>query len=250
MRLDPPHNRQPALLQRSSQSDQQGPAEPSAAFQTSRTSEQHLPYGRRRGSSNVSGGSGSYQHLRPKNLEQPFHPGDFGGARRPSLTGETDSPTSPSNFSAGGHPGQRHQGSQPWTRSSPAATHASPYQAAAVPADGRSPNQPPAQTPGGSVTEQDYETQKRVMRLARESAMKRRLEEEAREEAAKKKKKKERIRLKLEAMGPAPESNSAKKTAAKTHPTPDEIQSRQDSNLSTSRDDQKCFRGERFGRAI
>ncbi|SPO03203.1 uncharacterized protein DNG_05885 [Cephalotrichum gorgonifer] len=55
--------------------------------------------------------------------------------------------------------------------------------------------------------EEAVEYQKRLMKEKREEAIKRRLEEEAREEAAKA----ERIRLKLEAMGPAPDRKSAKK---------------------------------------
>ena len=229
LRPDPAHSRQPALLQRSSQAEQQGPAEPSAAFQTSRTSDQHVPYGRRRGSSNVSGGSGSYQHLRSKTLEQPFHPSELTGGRRPSLAGESDSPTSPSTYSAVGPGGQRLHGNQPWPRASPSLSHATPHQHGG-PDEGQ--NQSTVPPVPGNVTEQDYETQKRVMRLARESAMKRRLDEEAREEAARK----ERIRLKLEAMGPAPESNSAKKAAAKSHESPAQAHARVEPAQPSSQD--------------
>ncbi|GJC94300.1 hypothetical protein ColKHC_03126 [Colletotrichum higginsianum] len=49
--------------------------------------------------------------------------------------------------------------------------------------------------------EEDLELQKKIMREKRELAMQRRREEEAREEAARK----ERIKAKLEAMGPPPE---------------------------------------------
>jgi hypothetical protein len=57
--------------------------------------------------------------------------------------------------------------------------------------------------------------------------MRRRQEEEAREEAARR----ERIRLKLEAMGPAPESNKNKKAAAKDQAAPPtQIQSRENSS--------------------
>jgi hypothetical protein len=67
--------------------------------------------------------------------------------------------------------------------------------------------------------ESEIELQKRIMRESRELARKRRLEEEAREEAERK----ERIRLKLEAMGPPPESKKSRKDnpkeekAAPTH---------------------------------
>ncbi|KAI9883574.1 MAG: hypothetical protein M1823_004648 [Watsoniomyces obsoletus] len=52
--------RQPAVLQRPSNVDNRGPAEPSAAFQTHRSSGQDMNWGRRRASSNLSGGSGPF----------------------------------------------------------------------------------------------------------------------------------------------------------------------------------------------
>ncbi|KAK0714794.1 hypothetical protein B0H67DRAFT_488037 [Lasiosphaeris hirsuta] len=195
LRPETQHGRQPALLQRSSHHDQQGPLDPT---------EQAGPYGRRRGSSNVSGGSGSYMHrsLPPPELI----------ARRESMTGRSDSPASPRNFSPSGlHGGPRH--GQAWPpRASPSTAHATPYQQNAQPAEGRAIPPPvvqPSMVP--LVAEEEFELQKRLMRERRELAMKRRLEEEAREEAAKQ----ERIRLKLEALGPAPESKSSKKAAVK-----------------------------------
>jgi len=203
LRPEPQHGRQPALLQRSSH-DQQGPID------QGRPGEQ--PYNRRRGSSNVSGGSGSVMH-RLKTHDQPLPPAELIN-RRGSMTGRSDSPASPRTYS----PGSRH--SQAWPpRASPAMSHATPFQQHAQPVV------PAAQQQVPAVTEDELELQKRVMRERRELAMKRRLEEEAREEAERK----ERIRLKLEALGPAPESNSAKKAAAKDHPvvTPTQIQSRE-----------------------
>ncbi|KAL5601365.1 uncharacterized protein BROUX77_005614 [Berkeleyomyces rouxiae] len=61
--------------------------------------------------------------------------------------------------------------------------------------------------PAGIPEEETAEFQKKLMRERAEEAMRRRQEEERREEAAKQ----ERLRLKLEAMGPAPERQSAKK---------------------------------------
>jgi hypothetical protein len=221
MRQEPPsHGRQPALLQRGLPHEQQGPIEPPGAFQAGRNNEQQGPYERRRGSSNVSGGSGSWQRLR--SLEHPLPPAELINARRASLTGASDSPASPRNFSPSGAPGGPRQG-QP--RPSPGTIHATPYQMGGPAPDGRvmpPPVQPPSTVP---VTEDDYELQKRLMRERRELAMRRRQEEEAREEAARR----ERIRLKLEALGPAPESNSAKKAAAKDQAaTPTQIQPRED----------------------
>ncbi|KAK4125425.1 hypothetical protein N657DRAFT_613304 [Parathielavia appendiculata] len=223
MRHEPSaHGRQPALLQRGLPHEQQGPIEPPGASQAGRNNEQQGSYGRRRGSSNVSGGSGSWQRL--KSLEHPLPPPELINARRASQTGGSDSPASPRNFSPSGVQGGPRQG-QPWQpRPSPGTIHATPFQTGGPAPDGRS-MPPPAQPPSSvAVTEDEFELQKRLMRERRELAMRRRQEEEAREEAARR----ERIRLKLEALGPPPESNSAKKAAAKEQPaTPTQIQSRE-----------------------
>jgi hypothetical protein len=149
---------------------------------------------------------------RLKTHDQPLPPPELIN-RRGSMTGRSDSPASPRTYS----PGPRH--GQAWPpRASPAMSHATPYSqhSQAIP--------PAAHQQVPPITEDEVELQKRVMRERRELAMKRRLEEEAKEEAERK----ERIRLKLEALGPAPESNSAKKAAAKDHSvvTPTHIQSR------------------------
>ncbi|OIW32382.1 hypothetical protein CONLIGDRAFT_678783 [Coniochaeta ligniaria NRRL 30616] len=204
------HSRPAAVLQRTSH-ETQGPAEPSAAFQTSRVSEQHNPYGRRRGSSIVSGGSGSYMHL--KGHEQPLAPPELLTARRESFTAVTDGPRSPvRNFSPSAqHPGQRPLANQAWPpHISPASVHSLPHQ---QPTESPLPAGPPptAAMAAPVVTEDAIALQKRLMHEKRELAKKRRQEEEAREEAERR----ERIRLKLEALGPAPESRSAKKAATK-----------------------------------
>lgn len=216
----PPHGRQPALLQRPLHHEQQGgppgPPEPPGGFRPGGNNEQQGPYGRRRGSSNVSGGSGSWQ--------RPLPPPDLVNARRPSMAGNDD--FSPSGLQGGPPHGQ------PWQhRPSPGTAHATPYQPGGPGPDGQ--GMPPMAhpvSPSASsvvpVTEQDYELQKRLMRERRELAMRRRQEEEAREDAARK----ERIRLKLEALGPAPESNKVKKAAGKDQAaTPTQIQPRENS---------------------
>ncbi|KAK0665262.1 hypothetical protein QBC41DRAFT_233204 [Cercophora samala] len=217
VRADVPPGRQPALLHRSPHYDQQGPFEPSGAYPGTRDIEQPGPYGRRRGSSNVSGGSGALHRL--KTLEHPMPPPELINARRGSMTVGSDGPASPRNFSPSG--GARHP--HGWApRASPAMAHATPYhqappsvtsvQDASPAAIQQSPLVPAASLVG--VTEQDIELQKKLMRERRELALKRRQEQEAKEEAERK----ERIRAKLEAMGPAPESKSAKMAAAKDHP--------------------------------
>lgn len=233
VRPEPRHGGQPALLQRPHH-DQQGPIEPPGAFQGGRN-EQQDPYGRRRGSSNVSGGSGSWQRLR--SLEHPLPPPDLINARRGSITGGSDSPASPRNFSPSGLQGGPRHGQAWQARASPGTVHATPYQQST-----QAPVPPPAsQAATVSVTEQDYELQKKLMRERRELAMRRRQEEEAREEAARR----ERIRLKLEAMGPAPEPNSAKKAAAKEQAaTTTQVQSRE-SPASQKLEPEEPQRGEK-----
>jgi hypothetical protein len=205
------HPRPAALLQRASQHETQGPAEPSAAFQTSRVSEQHNPYGRRRGSSIVSGGSGSYMHLKGQHEQHPLAPPEVFSARRESFTAVTDGPRSPvRNFSPSAqHPGQRSLSNQAWQpHVSPASSHSVPHP---QPTEAPLPAGSQAGGPTTGSIEEDLALQKRLMHERRELAKKRRQEEEAREEAARR----ERIRLKLEALGPAPESRSAKRAATK-----------------------------------
>lgn len=218
------HPRQPAVLQRPMHPESQGPAEPSAAFQTTHTSG---GYGRRRGSSNVSGGSGSF--ARPNRpYDQSMGPPDTLNARRPSFTTSVgDHPMSPETFSpsvlAGnsGHPAQgaqggptRQPGTSPWqARASPAMSTAAPH----IPGANDIPAVP---GPGVLPTDNAVETveyQKRLMKERREAAIRRRQELEAKEEAEKR----ERLAKKLEAMGPPPERKSAKKdTEKEASPSP------------------------------
>ncbi|KAF4464040.1 hypothetical protein FALBO_9146 [Fusarium albosuccineum] len=188
------HPKHPSLLQRPPPSDY--PAEPSGAFQTSRVS-QDAPFARRRGSSNVSGGSGSFMRMNKGN-DGPMPPPELLGARRTSFAGSVDSPVSP-NLSVSTHGPPRQAG---WMqRASPRAAFATPHQAGPPlePIPGPPPPLPPV------VDEVEY--QKKLMRERVELARKRRQEEEAREEAERR----ERIQKKLDAMGPAPEKKTDKK---------------------------------------
>jgi hypothetical protein len=222
------HSRQPALLQRPSQQDQQGPAEPSAAFQTHRATGQDGSYGRRRTSSTVSGGSGNLVRRMSKGQDMQS-PHEMLHNRRGSLVAVTDSPSSPSLPSSSLHQlNQRGHSQQQWPgRASPSISHDSPasvHGQIATPGGGQ---------PTGSIIpiEDEVELQKKIMRESRELARKRRLEEEAREEAERK----ERIRLKLEAMGPPPESKKNKKDATKEDKAaPTQIQARDGTSASTS----------------
>ena len=212
MRPEHQHNRQPAVLQRGAGHEQLSPMDPSTG-----------PWGRRRGSSNVSGGSGSYMN-RMRSHDQSLPPPELIHGRRGSMTGRSDSPASPRAYSPSGLHGPP-RGPAWAPRASPSMSQASPFQQHAQPYEAR--NMAPAVPVPPVPSLDEVELQKVVMRNAREEARKRRLEEEEKEEAARK----ERIRLKLEALGPAPESKSQKKAAAKEQAvTPTQIQTRELSN--------------------
>ncbi|MCJ1305264.1 hypothetical protein MMC08_008078, partial [Hypocenomyce scalaris] len=210
--------RAPSLLQRPSHGDHHGPAEPSAAFQTSRSGSQQEggPWARRRTSSNVSGESGTQ-------------------GRRVSMSRGTDLPSIPSEVlqqrrgsqrehSPFGHaqlqgrmglgdssPAQGRQQQQ--SPSSPGLTDS---QLAASPQLAKAGAIGPQTTPATTTDpHQDaIALQKQIMREKRELAMKRKKEEEEREEAEKK----ERIRLKMEKLGLPPLTQ--KKEPSKEAPAP------------------------------
>ena len=186
--------RAPAVLQRPNQSEQHTPAEPSAAFQTHRSSteQDRAPWARRRASSNVSATSGQY-------------------GRRMSATkpGERDVSAEAVQERRGSHATVSDSaGSQDIA---PAPVPNAAYRPQSFPPTQQVPRQssfnadhihnnaPPP--PPAADLEAERALQKQLMREKRELAIKRRQEEEARLEAEKK----ERIRLKLEAMGPPPE---------------------------------------------
>ncbi|RDA92172.1 hypothetical protein CP533_5582 [Ophiocordyceps camponoti-saundersi (nom. inval.)] len=195
-------SKHPALLHRPQAVDQ--PAEPSSAFQTTRTS-QDAPFARRRGSSNVSGGSGSYMaRLGKGNGASAQPPPELLATRRMSLAGSADGAPpmlSPANAPLPNHIPARLQPSQSWmARPLPGPTYGGP---------------PPLEAKAGPATPverpvNDVQFQETLMRERREAARKRHEEEAAREEAAKR----ERIQKKLEALGPPPEKKSDKKDAA------------------------------------
>lgn len=205
------NSRQPAVLQRPSQQDQQGPAEPSAAFQTHRASGQETGYGRRRASSTVSGGSGNF--VRRMSKGQEMHaPHEVFDTRRGSFVATSESPMSPNLQNASLHQqGQRGYPQQRQSLVSPSVSHASPASAHGQMAGSASVQPPTAPVP----FEDEVALQRKIMRESRELARKRRLDEEAREDAERK----ERIRLKLEAMGPAPERKKPQKDTPKEEKT-------------------------------
>ncbi|KAK7609232.1 hypothetical protein JOL62DRAFT_557861 [Phyllosticta paracitricarpa] len=197
--------RQPSVLQRPLHG---GPAEPSAAFQTSRSSIEE-PWSRRRTSSNVSGGR------RPSFSRVPEPVRDRRGSHSttdmapPPVPGKAGHPPRASFGDRGLSPATSNQGS--WTqRSSPVAGQAqlaSPHSATASPAATDAVN--------GASSYDAVKIQEQMMRekIERAKAEKqKRQEEEAREEAARK----ERLRRKLEALGPPPSKDEKSKSPTVT----------------------------------
>ena len=183
--------RPPSVLQRG---DARGPPGPSEAFQTRSSQSDQAPWARRR-SSNVSGDSAARRNSIIKGMPNGVHEERRGSQHSQAL----QSPTTPGvGLARDGSPGLPLSAVQ-----SPAMRHAQL-------ADSRSGNESPNQNSVDIIAQQ-----KQTMKEKREMAIKRKQEEEAREEAAKK----ERIRLKMEAMGMLPledKKDSTKKEAQKS----------------------------------
>lgn len=176
------------VLQRPS-SQLPGPAEPSPAFQQSRTaSYRQEEYRRRRTSSNVSGGSAS------TGRRQSFNKGAHGMPVEHPLAPEEGSYSS-------------------YHIPQPLPTESQTSQASNGPLNAQTVTTPlineAAMTPSEDF-EDPISKQNRIMKEAREQARKRRLEEEAREEAAKK----ERLRVKLEQLAQQEAAKAAEAAAA------------------------------------
>lgn len=162
--------RAPAVLQRPTATDPHAPAEPSAAFQTHRSSTDQA---RRRASSTISGGSGQFGR------RMSIRSGDFAAPVFETQKHEIEAVLRP--VSTDGPPSQ---------------TQTPAYQAHG--ANDPVPAGPPA------VNETDIEAQRAQQRALMkeniERARRRKVEEEQRMEAEKQ----ERIRLKLASLGPEP----------------------------------------------
>ncbi|KAI9821710.1 MAG: hypothetical protein M1827_002291 [Pycnora praestabilis] len=216
--------RQPSVLQRPSH-DQQSPAEPSAAFQTSRSSGQEVgAWGRRRTSSNVSGGSGNQGRRVSFGVgqEMPPPPSElYMQQRRGSQQGGLlESVPSPRNFSPSGaaqhqqssqrgfSPAQSNPHHQRQQLQSPVTNHAH-----LIPTSGgvQNANQAPSNVKPAE-TQDPVAMQQQIMRESRETAKKRKLEQEAKEEAEKK----ERIRLKMVELGMPPLGEKKEKDQEKS----------------------------------
>ncbi|KAK9855435.1 ATPase [Penicillium brevicompactum] len=187
-----PHPRAPAVLQRSNDHPS-GPAEPSAAFQTHRSSHQDgMGWGgRRRTSSNVSGGSGGFG--RRMSFGRPDAPPRLNDGRRGSQTIIDPALMGPEQHHH--HPHYHGKEEVPL----PGPNGLVPRPAENVPVEA-----PPEPQPVAPPQEDPVVLQERIMKEKRLEARQRRIEQEEKEEAAKK----ERIRQRLEAMGPAPEKKA------------------------------------------
>lgn len=221
-RNDAPMNK-PSVLQRPvglQYTQQSGPAEPSAAFQQSRSSISfHRPeeYGRRRASSNVSGGSGSTGGRRPSFSTSRF------SADQPPIADDARFSIDPrrGSFGYNNNPfdndgprngqGQTGPYSPQFQHFVPHPREISPRMAVASPILDRSGppvTQPPtiqqmlSFPPPPHIVIPDYEDpiaqQERVMKESRESAKKRR--QEVKEEAKEETEKQERLKIKLEIL--------------------------------------------------
>lgn len=186
---------QPSVLQRPLQDS---PAEPSAAFQTSRTSADGPAWGRRRNSSNVSGGSGRRMSFDRRAPDYPPMPMNMHRRESLSFNGiDASVPETP------GHvlPPQGTPTDQPPSfaqKPSPAISHVQPV--SPFGSVGSSANQE-ALTPGGTQPIQNLvEVQQRLLHGDLES-IKLRKQREKEQEAKEEAERKERLRKKLEALG-------------------------------------------------
>ncbi|CAO2654690.1 Nn.00g114230.m01.CDS01 [Neocucurbitaria sp. VM-36] len=180
---------QPSVLQRPSQ---EGPAEPSAAFQTSRSSADMPTWGRRRNSSNVSGDQARRMSIDRRAPDMPRGPMTAERRESQSINGfDPSDPGAPRPlpFAQAASPNAVHaHPASPYGSVTSSGTHELP-----------TPNAAPAENP--------VEVQKRLMADKIERA---RLKKQQEQEAEKKAEaeRKERIAKRLAAMGPPPEPKS------------------------------------------
>jgi hypothetical protein len=184
---------QPSVLQRPTQD---GPAEPSAAFQTSRASADGPAWGRRRNSSNVSGGMPRRMSIDPRAPDMPTGPMHMERRESHSVNGYDHAESVASRRS----PFQQMK--------SPNVAHAhpaSPYGSVTSPAIQDAPTPVPAAPP----VENPVEVQKRLMAEKIERArLKKQQDQEAEKRAEAERK--ERLAKKLAAMGPPEPKPKAK----------------------------------------
>lgn len=200
---------QPAVLQR----PHDGPAEPSAAFQTSRTSADAPVWGRRRNSSNVSGGSGrrmSNDRMPPMLSNVPRRGSQSINGVEPLGTPRQAFPTVPEQ-----HPVFAQEASPNLSIVQPASPYGSVSSAGhtgtANNADGAAHHGPPV------PAENPVEVQNRLMREKLERARLQK-QKEREQEQKEEDERKERLRKKLEAMGLTDDSKTKPKEPSPSRP--------------------------------
>jgi hypothetical protein len=207
------HRQQPALLQRPSHD---GPAEPSAAFQTSRTSGDVPTWGRRRNSSNVSGESGRRMSFDRRGPDLPPMGMPTNTQRRESISinGVDAGASATARHPLPAKPLSIDHPSTLSAKASPSVAHAQPASpfGSAASLDVTTPSAPPP-------IQDLVEVQQRVMHGSLESVKQRKLREKE-EEAKKEAEKKERLRQKLEALTPKTEDAKPKPKAELPAPLP------------------------------
>ncbi|KNG88389.1 hypothetical protein ANOM_003327 [Aspergillus nomiae NRRL 13137] len=200
--------RTPSVLQRPVPGEQAGPAEPSPAFQTHRSSGQDgIHWTRRRTSSNVSGGSGSFARRmsigRTDATQRSFEirrGSQANGMVEPPLPGLVPQQETPLREPSPARRGPGHS----WTQRGAAGVQEGAPDGTSQPYVPHAVNQ--TATPQ-APQEDPVVMQERIMKEKRMEARQRRIEQEEKEEAAKR----ERIRQKLEALGPPPEKPKAQR---------------------------------------
>ncbi|KAJ5101556.1 hypothetical protein NUU61_003778 [Penicillium alfredii] len=196
-------NRAPSVLQRPNYPEPSGPAEPSPAFQTYRSGMQDgMGWNRRRTSSNVSGGSGSYG--RRMSVGRPDAAPRYFEARRGSQVNGMVDPALLGRE-------QPHLKEGHFREPSPTRHHVDPSRAArsANTNDGAPAEAPPTANQAPEVPQEDpVALQQRIMKEKRMEARQRRIEQEEKEEAAKQ----ERIRQRLAALGPPPDKSKRRES--------------------------------------
>jgi len=214
---DSGYRQQPAVLQRASHD---GPAEPSPAFQTSRTSADGPGWGRRRNSSNVSGGSGRRMSFDRRGVDIAHMPTNLQRRESQSINGVDAGPPAVSR-------NVLPENSMPLDQQPPSQTakqsttqNTSPNVAIVQPA-----------SPFGSAASQDagagpqmqnpLEVQQRLLHDNLDT-VKLRKQKEKEQEAKEEAERKERLRKKMEALGfneelkPKPKEDSPSRAPQKS----------------------------------
>ena len=183
--------RTPSVLQRPSQSDVYGPAEPSPAFQTNRSQQDVSQWRRRRASSTISGEAGILGR-RTSVSQAPKEAIQRRDSQLEQIQAAIDSSSRPSESATS--PAVSH--AQSIASQSSAVAHA-PQVLPAQDLTAPGLQSPTTSVPPVGHTIEEVKMQKSLMKEKAEAAHKRRQDEEQRQEAERR----ERLRLKMEKLG-------------------------------------------------